>query len=66
MYDSAMEYIARLPPMRNEFQLVTIPHMPPTIRTFDIILLLNAFAMASAVTRPDPSMDAATSDEFMT
>ena len=32
-----MEYMARLPPMRKEFQLVTMPHMPPTISTLAMI-----------------------------
>ena len=48
IYDSAIEYIAREPPRRNEFHDVTIPHIPPTI----IILVLNAAAIASAVTSP--------------
>ena len=52
IYDSAIEYIAREPPRRNEFHDVTIPHIPPTIITLAIILVLNAAAIASAVTSP--------------
>ncbi len=52
MYDSAIEYMAREPPSKNEFHEVTIPHIPPTIITFAIIFVLNAAAIASAVTSP--------------
>ena len=31
--DSPMEYSARLPPIKNEFQEVMIPHRPPIMRT---------------------------------
>ena len=61
-----MEYIARLPPNKKEFQLVTIPHIPPTINTFDMILLWNAFAIASAVTSPDPACEDEISDGLIT
>ena len=61
-----MEYMARLPPIRKEFQLVMIPHIPPMISTLDIISLPKAFAMASAVTRPVPACEAAISDGFIT
>ena len=55
-----MEYMARLPPIRKEFQLVTIPQRPPMISTFAMTLLLKARAIASAVTRPEPeSVEAA-------
>ena len=36
-----------------------IPHIPPTIITFAMTDVLNATAMASAVTRPVPVCDAA-------
>ena len=49
-----MEYMARLPPIMNEFQLVMMPHMPARISTFAMMVLWKAFAMASAVTRPLP------------
>ena len=67
IYDSAMEYIARLPPMRKEFQLVMMPQRPPMMRTLAMMELPKATAMASAVTRP-PTLFMATeiSALFMT
>ena len=62
--DSAIENIARLPPVMNEFQLVTTPQKPPAMSTFAITVLLNIFSIAEAVTRPDSSIAAAISDEF--
>ena len=53
-----MEYIARLPPIKKEFQLVKIPHIPPTMRTLAMMVLLKANAMASADTRPVPFIEA--------
>ena len=52
IYDSAIEYMARLPPIRKEFQLVMMPQRPPIMRTLAMIELPKATAMASAVTRP--------------
>ena len=40
--------------MRKEFQLVTMPHMPPMMMTFAMVAEERALAMASAVTRPVP------------
>lgn len=54
-----MEYMARLPPIMNEFQLVRMPHMPARISTFAMMLLWKAAAMASAVTKPVPLAEAA-------
>ena len=54
-----MEYMARLPPIMNEFQLVRMPHIPARINTFAMMVLWNAAAMASAVTKPVPLLDAA-------
>lgn len=67
IYDSAMEYMARLPPMRKEFQLVMMPQRPPMMRTLAMMELPKATAMASAVTRP-PTLFMATeiSALFMT
>ena len=61
-----MEYKAREPPIIKEFQEVMIPHIPPTIITFAITDVLNATAMASAVTRPVPVCDAAMASGFNT
>ena len=61
-----MEYIAREPPSKKEFQDVTIPHIPPTIITFAMIFVLNAAAIASAVTSPVASCDAIISPGFIT
>ena len=47
-----MEYKARLPPIRKEFQLVIMPHKPPIIKTLAIASLLKAMDIASAVTKP--------------
>ena len=52
-----MEYIAREPPIKKEFQDVIIPHIPPTITTFAMIFIQNAVPIASAVTSPVASCD---------
>ena len=61
-----MEYIARDPPIINEFHDVIIPHIPPTIITFAITDVRNATAIASAVTSPVPFCAAAIAPESRT
>ena len=54
MSDSAIEYNAREPPSKNEFQLVNTPHIPPMMATLAIIILSKAFDRATAETKPSP------------
>ena len=62
-----MEYMARLPPIMKEFQEVTTPHRPPTMSTLAMTEVLNATAIASAVTKPLPdSYDASMAPESST
>ncbi len=51
-FASLIEYIALLPPIKNEFQEVSIPQRPPTIKIIDAFWLFKDFAIASAVTNP--------------
>ena len=45
---------------------VMIPHIPPTMMTFAITAVPNAFAIASAVTSPVPASELRISDGFST